>query len=274
MQFFFASIPSPSTSEIHLGPFPLRGYALCIIVGIFVAVWLGNRRLVTQGGRPGAVADIAVWAVPFGLVGGRLYHVLTDYQLYFGTGRNPLDALKIWEGGLGIWGAIALGAVGAWIGCRRTGVALPAFAGAIAPGLALAQAIGRWGNWFNQELYGGPTQLPWALEISNSTDQGLFHPVFLYESLWCAAIAVVLIVAERRFSLNGGAVFVLYVGLYCAGRLWIEALRIDEVNHLLGLRLNTWTAAFGLIAAAIVLAVIHRRRAQAAIKATTATTTG
>ena len=151
-----AFIPSPSTGVLHLGPIPLRGYAFCIIIGVFVAVWYGNKRWIARGGRTGTVADIAVWAVPFGLVGGRLYHVITDYQLYFSDGEDWVDAFKIWEGGLGIWGAVALGAVGAWIGCRRRGIPLPAWADALAPGLAFAQAIGRWGNWFNQELYGTP----------------------------------------------------------------------------------------------------------------------
>lgn len=166
-----ASIPSPSTGVIELGPIPLRGYAFCIIIGVFVAVWIGNKRWVARGGKAGTVADIAVWAVPFGLVGGRLYHVITDYQLYFSEGQNWVDAFKIWEGGLGIWGAIALGAVGAWIGCRRRGIPLPAWADALAPGIAVAQAIGRWGNWFNQELYGRPTDLPWALEISEGPNR-------------------------------------------------------------------------------------------------------
>jgi prolipoprotein diacylglyceryl transferase len=166
-----AFIPSPSRGVLYLGPIPLRGYAFCIIIGVFVAVWLGNKRWIARGGRAGTVADIAVWAVPFGLVGGRLYHVITDYELYFSEGRDWVDAFKIWEGGLGIWGAIALGAVGAWIGCRRRGIPLPAYADAIAPGIAFAQAIGRWGNWFNQELYGKPTDLPWALEITSSASR-------------------------------------------------------------------------------------------------------
>jgi len=237
----------------------LRAYALCIIAGVVVAVWLGDRRWVARGGRPGLVGDIAVWAVPFGLIGGRVYHVVTDPQLYFGAGENWVDTVKVWEGGLGIWGAIAFGSLGAWIGCRRAGVPLAAYAGAIAPGLALAQAIGRWGNWFNQELYGRPTDLPWALEISNGVDQGTFHPVFLYESLWCLAVAFVLIRAERRHALNGGAVFALYVALYCTGRLWIEALRIDDVNHVLGARLNIWTAAMVLLIAALAFVAARRR---------------
>ncbi|MEU2153631.1 prolipoprotein diacylglyceryl transferase [Streptomyces sp. NPDC019396] len=252
-----AYIPSPSTGVIHLGPVPLRGYAFCIIIGVFVAVWLGNKRWIARGGKTGTVADIAVWAVPFGLVGGRLYHVITDYQLYFSEGENWVDALKIWEGGLGIWGAISLGAVGAWIGCRRRGIPLPAYADAIAPGIALAQAIGRWGNWFNQELYGKATDLPWALRISEGVNRepGLYHPTFLYESLWCVGVALLVIWADRRFKLGHGRAFALYVAAYCAGRAWIEYMRVDEAHHILGLRLNVWTAiiVFALAVAYIVV---------------------
>ncbi|HEY9252149.1 MAG TPA: prolipoprotein diacylglyceryl transferase [Nocardioides sp.] len=239
-----AYIPSPSTGVIDLGPIPLRGYAFCIIIGVFVAVWFGNKRWVARGGKAGTVADIAVWAVPFGLVGGRLYHVITDYQLYFSEGENWVDAFKIWEGGLGIWGAIALGAVGAWIGCRRRGIPLPAWADALAPGIALAQAIGRWGNWFNQELYGKPTEVPWALKISEGPNRvaGTYHPTFLYESLWCIGVALLVIWADRRFKLGHGRAFALYVAAYCTGRAWIEYMRVDEAHHVLGLRLNVWTA--------------------------------
>ncbi|MET7445548.1 prolipoprotein diacylglyceryl transferase [Streptomyces sp. NPDC005508] len=239
-----AFIPSPSTGVIELGPIPLRGYAFCIIIGVFVAVWLGNKRWIARGGKAGTVADIAVWAVPFGLVGGRLYHVITDYQLYFSDGQDWVDAFKIWEGGLGIWGAIALGAVGAWIGCRRRGIPLPAWADALAPGIAVAQAIGRWGNWFNQELYGKPTDVPWALKISEGTNRvaGTYHPTFLYESLWCIGVALLVIWADRRFKLGHGRAFALYIAAYCAGRGWIEYMRVDEAHHVLGLRLNVWTA--------------------------------
>ncbi|MDV9199442.1 prolipoprotein diacylglyceryl transferase [Streptomyces sp. Wh19] len=239
-----AYIPSPSTGVIDLGPIPLRGYAFCIIIGVFVAVWFGNKRWVARGGRSGTVADIAVWAVPFGLVGGRLYHVITDYQLYFSEGENWVDAFKIWQGGLGIWGAVALGAVGAWIGCRRRGIPLPAWADALAPGLAFAQACGRWGNWFNQELYGKATDVPWALKISEGPNRvaGTYHPTFLYESLWCIGAGLLVIWADRRFKLGHGRVFALYVAAYCAGRAWIEYMRVDEAHHILGLRLNVWTA--------------------------------
>ncbi|GAA2362733.1 prolipoprotein diacylglyceryl transferase [Streptomyces carpaticus] len=255
-----ASIPSPGTSEVHLGPLPLRGYALCIIIGVFVAIWLGGKRWVARGGQPGTVADIAVWAVPFGLIGARLYHVITDYQLYFGDGRDPVNAFKIWDGGIGIWGAIAGGAVGAWIACRRRGIPLPAFADAVAPGIAFAQAIGRWGNWFNQELYGKPTDLPWALEIDNGIDSGTFHPTFLYESLWCVGVGVLVIWADRRFKLGHGRAFALYVAAYTAGRFWTEYLRIDEAHQVLGLRLNNWTSIVVFLAAVAYLVISAKRR--------------
>lgn len=261
-----AFIPSPSAGEIHLGPLPLRGYALCIILGVFVAVWLGGRRWVARGGQPGTVADIAVWAVPFGLVGGRLYHVVTDYQLYFGEGRNWVDAFRIWDGGLGIWGAIALGALGAWIGCRRRGIPLPAYADAVAPGIVLAQALGRWGNWFNQELYGRPTDLPWALKIDpahrpvDTPDLATYHPTFLYESLWCVGVALLVIWADRRFKLGHGRAFALYVAAYTVGRFWIEYMRVDDAHHVLGMRLNNWTAIVVFLAAVACIAVSAKKR--------------
>ncbi|NSC21131.1 prolipoprotein diacylglyceryl transferase [Streptomyces albus subsp. chlorinus] len=261
-----AFIPSPSVGELHLGPIPLRGYALCIILGVFAAVWLGGRRWVARGGRPGTVADIAVWAVPFGLVGGRLYHVVTDYQLYFGEGRDPVDAIRIWDGGLGIWGAIALGALGAWIGCRRRGIPLPAYADAVAPGIALAQALGRWGNWFNQELYGRPTDLPWALKIDpehrpvDTPDLATYHPTFLYESLWCVGVALLVIWADRRFRLGHGRAFALYVAAYTAGRFWIEYMRVDDAHHVLGMRLNNWTAIVVFLAAVVCVVVSAKKR--------------
>ncbi|MEU4982224.1 prolipoprotein diacylglyceryl transferase [Streptomyces sp. NPDC021969] len=258
-----AFIPSPSRGVLHLGPIPLRGYAFCIIIGVFVAVWLGNRRWIARGGRPGTVADIAVWAVPFGLIGGRLYHVITDYQLYFSEGRDWVDAFKIWEGGLGIWGAIAFGAVGAWIGARRRGVPMPAYADAVAPGIALAQAIGRWGNWFNQELYGKATDLPWAVEITSTADgrvPGTYHPTFLYESLWCIGVALLVIWADRRFKLGHGRAFALYVAAYCAGRFWIEYMRVDDAHHILGLRLNNWTALFVFLLAVLYIVLSARKR--------------
>ncbi|MEU1088529.1 prolipoprotein diacylglyceryl transferase [Streptomyces sp. NPDC005892] len=257
-----AFIPSPSTGVIDLGPIPLRGYAFCIIIGVFVAVWFGNKRWIARGGTAGTVADIAVWAVPFGLVGGRLYHVITDYQLYFGDGEDWVDAFKVWEGGLGIWGAISLGAVGAWIGCRRRGIPLPAWADALAPGIAFAQAIGRWGNWFNQELYGRETTLPWGLKISEAPNRvaGIYHPTFLYESLWCVGVALLVIWADRRFRLGHGRAFALYVAAYCTGRAWIEYMRVDEAHHVLGLRLNVWTAIIVFILAVTYIVISYKVR--------------
>lgn len=258
-----AYIPSPSHGVLHLGPIPLRGYAFCIIIGVFVAVWLGNKRWIARGGRAGTVADIAVWAVPFGLVGGRLYHVITDYELYFSEGRDWVDAFKVWQGGLGIWGAIALGAVGAWIGCRRRGIPLPAWADALAPGIVFAQAIGRWGNWFNQELYGKATDVPWALHITSATDgrvPGYYHPTFLYESLWCVGVGFLVIWADRRFTLGHGRAFALYVAAYCVGRGWIEYMRVDDAHHFLGLRLNDWTAMVVFVLAVTYIVVSARLR--------------
>ncbi|WP_035805397.1 prolipoprotein diacylglyceryl transferase [Kitasatospora mediocidica] len=260
-----AYIPSPSRGVLYLGPVPLRAYAFCIIIGVAVAVWLGSKRWVARGGAKHTVGDIAVWAVPFGLVGGRLYHVITDNQLYFGPGMDPWNALRIWEGGLGIWGAIALGAVGAWIGCRRRGVPLPAYADAIAPGIALAQACGRWGNWFNQELYGKATTMPWGLEIhktnpDGSVVNGVFQPTFLYESLWCVGVALLVLWADRRFTLGHGRAFALYVAAYTVGRAWIEYLRIDEAHHILGLRLNDWTCLVVFVGAVAYLVIVGRKR--------------
>ncbi|HYN74881.1 MAG TPA: prolipoprotein diacylglyceryl transferase [Candidatus Limnocylindria bacterium] len=260
------SIPSPDQGVWHLGPFPLRAYALCIILGIFVAVWVTDRRWQARGGSAGTVGDLAIWAVPFGIIGGRVYHVITSPQAYFGDGGNPVDALRIWNGGLGIWGAVAFGALGAWIACRRRGIPLPPFGDAVAPGLALAQAIGRWGNWFNQELYGRPTDLPWGLEIDPAfrpegyADATTFHPTFLYESLWLVAVAGIVVWADRRFTMGHGRVFALYVLLYTAGRGVIETVRIDEANTILGLRVNLWVSGLVFVAAAIYLVVSARLR--------------
>jgi prolipoprotein diacylglyceryl transferase len=245
-----ASIPSPTRNVWHFGPLPLRAYAFCILLGVLVAVVLGDRRLKARGGPPGLIVDVAVWAVPAGIIGARIYHVITSSGPYFGAGGHPLDALKIWEGGLGIWGAIAGGAVGAWIACRRAGLPLRVLADICAPGIVLAQAVGRLGNWFNNELYGRETSVPWGLKVhamgadghSLGELPGTYHPTFLYELLWCVGVAVLLVWAERRFRLGHGRVFALYVMAYTAGRAWIEYLRIDEAHHILGLRLNDWTS--------------------------------
>ncbi len=250
-----AYLPSPSRGVLHLGPLPLRAYALFILLGVVAAVIIGERRWRARGGEPGTVADVATLAVPFGLVGGRLYHVITSSELYFGKGRHPIEALYIWRGGLGIWGAIALGGVGAWIACNRRGISIAAFGDAVAPGIAVAQAIGRLGNWFNQELYGGPTMLPWALRIDAdhrppaTPTVALYHPTFLYELLWNLGVAALVIWAERRFRLRRGRAFALYVAAYTVGRFWIEALRVDAAHHIFGLRLNDWVSILVFIGA-------------------------
>ncbi|SEM42201.1 prolipoprotein diacylglyceryl transferase [Streptacidiphilus jiangxiensis] len=259
-----AYIPSPSQGVWHLGPVPIRAYALCILAGIAAAIWLTRKRWIKLGGNPEDVFDVALWAVPFGIVGGRLYHVITDPELYFKAGEQPIRALYIWDGGLGIWGAVALGAVGAWIGCRRKGIPLSGFADALAPGLILAQAIGRWGNWFNQELYGNPTTLPWGLKIDKinadgTSVHGVFQPTFLYECLWDLAIVGLLLYADRRWKMHNGRLFALYVAGYTLGRFWVEALRSDHANRFLGLRLNDWTALL-LFAASVIFLIATRNK--------------
>jgi prolipoprotein diacylglyceryl transferase len=274
-----ANIPSPDRGVWMLGPIPIRAYALCIIAGIVVAVLWGERRFVARGGQPGTVTDIAVFAVPFGLVGGRLYHVATDWQTYFGPGGDPLGALKIWQGGLGIWGAIALGAVGAWIGCRRRGIPLGFFADAVAPGIVAAQAIGRLGNWFNQELYGAPTTLPWGLEIYQRVDPDtglpdalggvavdhtpveVVHPTFLYELLWNLLVAGLVVWADRRFRLGHGRAFAVYVAGYTAGRFWIEQMRTDYATRVFGdIRINVVVSAVVFVAAVLYIALVRKPR--------------
>jgi prolipoprotein diacylglyceryl transferase len=251
------TIPSPTVGAVHLGPLTIRAYALCILLGIFVAVWLTGRRLVPRGHTPAQALDVAAYAVPFGIVGGRLYHIITTWQPYFGKDGDPVAALYIWRGGLGIWGAVAVGALGAWIGCRRAGVSYAAFADAAAPGIIFAQAIGRWGNWFNNELYGRPTTAPWGLQI-HEWDQvagravvnaqghpvviGYFQPTFLFESVFLVVLGTLLLVLDRRLSLRPGQVFALYIAGYPVGRIFIELMRSDQANHILGLRVNVWTS--------------------------------
>jgi prolipoprotein diacylglyceryl transferase len=250
-----AAIPSPSRGSWGLGPFELRAYALCVLAGIVLAVWLGNKRWLARGGEPGVVADTAVWAVPFGIVGARLYHVITDNNLYFREGRDPWRVFQIWQGGLGIWGGIAGGAIGVWIACRRRGVPLPAMADALAPGILLAQAVGRLGNWFNQELFGRPTDLPWALKIDAAhrpagyENVDTFHPTFLYESLWAILVAVLLLWLDRRFQIGHGRLFAMYVAGYTLGRGFWEYLRIDPANEIVGVRVNLWVSGLLFVAA-------------------------
>jgi prolipoprotein diacylglyceryl transferase len=253
-----AAIPSPTTAVWTLGPFPVRAYALFIILGIVAACVVTEIRMRRRGAPPYLVLDVAVAAVLLGIVGARVYHVITSPDAYFGTGGHPLDALKIWHGGLGIWGGVAGGLLGGWIVARRRGIPLSFVADAAAPGIPLAQAIGRWGNYFNNELYGRATSLPWGLKVHVMDDrnpghalvmdgqpvlrEGLYHPTFLYESLWDIGVAILVWQLDKRHRYGRGRAFALYVMAYTAGRFWIEALRIDDAHHFLGLRINDWTA--------------------------------
>jgi len=262
------SIPSPANGVWHLGPVPVRGYALAIILGIVLAIWIGERRWAARGGRPGEVQDLAVWAVPFGLVGGRLYHVATDHDRYFGAAGDPWQILYVWRGGLGVWGSIFLGAVGAIIAAKRRGMRIAPMLDALAPGLLVAQGVGRWGNWFNQELFGKPTDLPWALKIdpahrpSGYLDESTFHPTFLYECLWDLGVFGVLIALDRRFKIGHGRMLALYVMGYTLGRGYIETLRIDsvELSDVHGLRFNVWTSIVLFVLAAAYFLVSLRLR--------------
>jgi prolipoprotein diacylglyceryl transferase len=274
-----ASIPSPDWSGFDIplpwGTLRIHAYALCILAGIVAGLWLTSVRWAKRGAPEGSVWDIVVWAIPFGIIGGRLYHVFSSPDAYFGPGFDGTGDLslipQIQRGGLGIWGAVVLGIVGAWIGCRRAGVRLPAFMDAAAPGLLLAQAIGRWGNWFNQELFGGPTTLPWGLEIDADNANfpagvpagTLFHPTFLYESLWNLAGVALLLVLDRRFNFRRGRLFWLYAMYYTLGRVWIEAMRIDDAEQisLFGLttRLNVWTSIFVFVTALAVFILLGRK---------------
>ena len=260
MNQIFASIPSPTVSFFEIGPFRVHIYALFILTGIVLAIWLANHRLTKRGGESGVAIDIALWAVPFGIIGGRIFHVLTHIGDYFYAGADLTAVFRIWEGGLAIYGAILFGLLGAWIGARIAGVRFWSFVDAVAPGVLLAQAIGRWGNYFNQELFGRPTTLPWGLEI-DSTNAAypvglpggvLFHPTFLYESLWSLAGVILLLKLDAKYDLRWGKMFAVYIAFYSVGRLWTESLRIDPSEIILGLRSNTWSALGGILAAIVI----------------------
>ncbi|MDR7356867.1 prolipoprotein diacylglyceryl transferase [Paeniglutamicibacter sulfureus] len=272
-----ASIPSPPAefSKFSLGPLTIHAYAICIMFGIIAAMWITARRWRAKGGPEDVVWDICIWAIPFGIVGGRLYHVLvTDPDYYFGfNGQSAhlAEIPQIWAGGLGIMGAISLGTVGALIACRRAGVRLSAFLDAAAPGVLLAQAFGRWGNWFNQELFGAPTTLPWGLEIDPNSFNfppgipagTLFHPTFLYESLWNVAGVLLLIALDRRFKLRRGAMFWSYLIWYGIGRIIMETMRIDAADTIyilgIGLRVHMWLAIAMVVLGATGLVFVFRK---------------
>jgi prolipoprotein diacylglyceryl transferase/aspartyl/glutamyl-tRNA(Asn/Gln) amidotransferase C subunit len=261
-----ASIPSPSSGGFEIGPLHLRAYGLMIALGVLAAVWLAGRRLEARGaGTREDLSYVALWAVPAGVIGSRLYHVATDWRRYEG---HWLDAFKIWQGGLGIWGGIGLGvAVGIWAGMRR-GIPLQGGLSAITPALPLAQAIGRWGNWWNQELFGRPTDLPWALEVSPAKAIAAgyppgttFHPTFLYESLWCLFLCVALIWIDDRFRPRGTELFAMYVAGYTFMRFWIERLRVDPATIVWGWRINEVVslAVFGLAVIYLIVSMTRHR---------------
>ena len=263
-----ANIPSPPQGVWHVGPIPIRAYALCIVAGILVAMWMTLRRYRAMGGNPDTVWDAAIVVIPAGIIGGRLYHVITDYDKYFCAECNPVDALKITNGGLGIWGAVALGAVALWVMFKVKGIPLGPFADAVAPGLVLAQGIGRLGNWFNQELYGAETDVPWALDIYYRVDEAgrvapvsgtstgeviaSVHPTFLYELLWNVAVCLFLLWAHRAWKLGHGRVFALYVMGYTFGRFFIEQMRTDEATLIFDVRVNVLVSVVVFVAACIV----------------------
>lgn len=262
------SIPRPPIDHLMIGPVRVTLYALCIIAGIVVAALLTDRRLTRRGAPSGVTLDIVLIAVPLAILGARIYHVLTHPADYFGEGRDPLTVLYIWEGGIAIYGALIGGALGAWIGVRRAGIRFSAFADAVAPGLLLAQAIGRFGNWFNQELFGLPTDLPWGLEIDADKPafpdglpaDTLFHPVFLYEALWGVIGVMLLLWAGRRLPLRDGALFAIYLVWYSGGRFIWELIRLDPSGALLGIRTNGWAALLGVALGLAMLVVGQTRR--------------
>ena len=273
-----AGIPSPSSGVWYIGPIPVRAYALCILTGVFVAVWWSDRRYRARGGRPEVVLDVAIVAVPAGIVGARLYHVLSSPDDYFGPNGDLSRIPQTWLGGLGIWGGIAGGVLAGVLLLRRRGLRIAPLADAVAPALLVAQAIGRLGNWFNQELYGAPTTLPWGLQIDDAhlpagsayPPGTLFHPTFLYEALWNLVGAALLVWIGRRMrarsGVTGGRLLWAYLMIYTAGRVWIEMLRIDEAETVLGLRLNVWTSIVIFLVGAIGLALVSRRTLSDAIE--------
>jgi prolipoprotein diacylglyceryl transferase len=249
----FASIPSPSSSTIDIGPLSIHFYGLTLLVAIAAAVAIAGYRWTRRGGDWDLVFRVAVWGVAFGIVGARLYHVITSWDELPDAWWGPF---AIWKGGLGVWGGIGLGALVGAIVVHRSGESVARFADCVAPALLVAQGIGRFGNWWNQELFGKPTSLPWGLEIDPANrplqyvDSTTFHPTFLYEALWCFAAAGLLLLIERMFTLRPGGLFALYVFLYSLGRFWIEMLRVDPSHEIAGVRVNVWVAGLAVLLSA------------------------
>ena len=268
-----AFIPTPGFSRLELGGLTIHLYALCILLGIAAAIGLSRYRYSRRGGNPDEINQFAAVAIPAGIIGGRIYHVVTSPDAYFGDEGRVIDAFKIWQGGMGIWGAIAGGTLAVWVAHRRSNsdISFSQLADVVAPGLFLAQAIGRWGNWFNGELFGRPTTLPWGLEIPYENrplaleNFQTFHPTFLYESLWCLAGAFILMRTQwfgRLIGAAPGQVFLAYIFIYTAGRIWIEAMRVDASHTIGGVRLNFWVCVIAIVAS---LTTLVRRRSATAI---------
>jgi len=261
-----AYLPTPTNAVWHLGVIPVRAYALCMVVGVVAGLWLTGRRYRRAGHQPRVILDVATIAVPVGLIGARVYSLLTNTDRYFGPGRDWTDALRVWDGGMGVAGAVAAGALGAWVYCRRTGIEIGPVALAAVPALAVAQAISVWGNWFSQELYGRPSGLPWAVDIapqhrvSGYQAFATFQPLFLYESLFDVLIAIALALAIRRYVLSGGQAFAIYAAVWAVGSATIESLRIDPTARMFGLRTNMIAMAIVFILACSYLVSLRRQR--------------
>lgn len=251
---FLASIPAPPGNSFSIGPLTLRAYGLMIALGVLVAVELGRRRWTAKGGNPDDVIDIAYRAVPAGLVGARIYHVITDWRAYVDT---PIDVFKIWNGGLGIPGGLILGIYVGVRAARKRGINIPSMVDALIPGIPIAQAIGRIGNWWNQEIFGTPTDLPWALEVdrrfrpADYVDFETFHPAFAYEALWNLALAGFILVLDAKNKLKTGQILPLYIMGYGIGRFLLEFVRDDPASLVWGVRVNHWVSGAAAVAGAI-----------------------
>jgi prolipoprotein diacylglyceryl transferase len=259
---FLAYIPSPSTNGLSIGPFRLHVYGVLIACGIAAAVWLAQKRWEQIGGKPGMMSSVALYGVPGGLIGSRVYSLATSWNA--DTQGIWYRAFEIWRGGLGIWGGVIGGIALGWVGARRYHLPIGAGLDCVSPAFAIGQAIGRWGNYFNQELYGRPSKLPWAVKIDNPpapyAPHSTFQPTFLYESIWDIGVLFLVIWVERRFKIKRGYLFTVYAAAYTAGRFWIEYLRIDEAHRILGLRLNDWTSILVFAAALVILVVWGRAK--------------
>lgn len=261
------SIPSPSIQYFDLGPLRIHIYALCILLGIGLATWITDARLSKRGAERGVVLDIILWAVPLGIIGARFYHVFTHPADYFYEGADLMKVFYIWEGGNAIFGSLLGGAVGAWIGCKQTGIRFWSFADALAPAMLIAQATGRLGNYFNHELFGQPTTLPWGLEIESTNpafpaglpEGTLFHPMFLYEILWNLLGAFVIIVLERKLYLRWGKAFGVYLIWYGIGRSVFETYRLDSSETFLSIRTNVWAALLAIVVGVLIILIQNRR---------------